>query len=153
LIQWASHKWRIPTDWIRAQMEKESSWDQSDLGDRETVSSSWYGLYPPQARIAGTSDVYQSMGLSQVKWRPDRSQGAGTEPLRWKSTAFSLDYYGATIRFYYDGLCDWCGSGYTAGQAWNSVGAWYQPTPWANRDAQKYVRDVQEGLADRAWPG
>jgi hypothetical protein len=153
LIQWASHKWRIPTDWIRAQMMKESTWRQSDLGDRETVPARWYGLYPPQARVAGTSDVYQSMGLSQIKWRPDGSQGAGTEPLRWKSTAFSLDYYGAWIRYFYDGLCNWCGSGYKGGQAWSSIGAWFQPDPWANPDAREYVRDVREALAERSWPG
>jgi hypothetical protein len=152
LIQWASHKWRIPTDWIRAQMVKESTWRQSDLGDRRTVPSSWYGLYPPHARVAGTSDVYQSMGLTQIKWKPDNSQGPGTEPLRWKSTAFSLDYYGASIRYFYDGLCDWCGSGYAAGEAWNSIGAWFQPDPWGNQDAQDYARDVQEELADRSWP-
>jgi hypothetical protein len=151
LIQWTAHKWGIPEDIVRAQMANESSWRQTDLGDQRTVPSSWYGLYPPQARVASTSDVYQSMGLSQIKWKPDGSQGAGTEPLRWKSTAFNLDYYGAWIRYYYDGLCDWCGLGYTAGQNWNSVGAWYQPDPWMNFGQLNYILHVQSRLENRDW--
>ena len=151
LIQWAAHEWGIPEDWIRAQMVTESWWRMSAMGDRTAVSGSWYSMYPAQARVPGTSDVYQSLGISQVKWIPDGSVGAGTEPLRWKSTAFNLDYYGGTLRYYYDGLCDWCTSGYGAGQAWNSVGAWFNPYPWNNSGAQSYVHNVQTELANRTW--
>ncbi|PZS11770.1 MAG: hypothetical protein DLM64_05985, partial [Solirubrobacterales bacterium] len=151
LIQWAAHKWGIPEDVIRAQMAVESWWHQSQLGDRTTVSSSWYGLYPVQAQIAGTSDVYESMGVMQVRWHADDSLSAGTEPLRWQSTAFNLDYYAASIRYYYDGYCSWCSAGYTAGQAWSSIGAWYEPSPWANADAQSYVQHVQADLTGRVW--
>ncbi|MGZ4201063.1 MAG: hypothetical protein ACXVRH_03275 [Thermoleophilaceae bacterium] len=129
LIQWVSHKWGIPTDLIRAQMAMESRWRQSQLGDRRSVRLSAYERYPTFARIPETHDVYQSLGIAQVKWIPDGSVGAGSEPLRWQSTAFSLDYYAATIRYYYDGLCNWCGPGYRRGQAWNSVGAWFSPEP------------------------
>jgi hypothetical protein len=151
LIQWAAHKWGIPEDWIRAQMAVESWWDQTALGDRQTVSSSWYSLYPPQARIGGSSQVYESMGLSQVRWKPDGMVGAGTEPLRWKSTAFALDEYAAIIRYFYDGNCRWCGSGYSAGQQWPSIGAWYEPLPWWNSSAQWYVGRVQSDLDSRVW--
>jgi hypothetical protein len=151
LIQWVAHKWGIPEDWIRAEMVTESWWRMSTLGDRTTVSSSWYSMYPPQARVAGTSDVYESLGIAQVRWIPDGSVGAGTEPLRWKSTAFNLDYYAATLRYYYDGLCSWCTSGYGAGQAWNSVGAWFSPYPWNNSGAQSYIHNVQTELANRTW--
>jgi hypothetical protein len=151
LIQWVSHKWRIPTDWIRAQLVVESGWRQGFLGDPEGVPSDWYLRYPAFARIAGGDRVYQSLGIAQVKWMPDGSVGAGTEPLRWRSTAFNLDYYAATIRYYYDGACRWCGHGYSPGQAWNSIGAWYSPRPWANADAQNYVLEVQRVLRNRSW--
>jgi hypothetical protein len=92
------------------------------------------------------------LGISQIKWRPPPSTlGAGTEPLRWKSTAFNLDYYGATVRFFYDGLCDWCSPSYSAGQAWNSIGAWWEPSPWLNLGQLNYITHVKKQLADRLW--
>jgi hypothetical protein len=153
LIQWAAHKWGIPEDLVRAQMVTESSWRQSALGDRATVSPDWYAQYPAQAQVTGTSDVYQSMGISQVKWLPDNSLHTGTEPLRWKSVAFNLDFYGATVRYYYDGLCTWCTLGYGAGQEWNSVGAWFNPQPWLNGGQLSYIQQVMDNLASRTWEG
>jgi hypothetical protein len=151
LIQWVSHKWGIPTNLIRAQMVVESHWRQGYTGDREGVPANWYGRFPRQARIPGGSEVYQSMGIAQVKWTPDGAAGAGTEPLRWRSTAFNLDFYAATVRYYYDGACKWCGPGYGAGQAWNSVGAWYSPNPWANERARDYLRELQHAIDNRTW--
>jgi hypothetical protein len=154
LIQWVSHKWGIPTDWIRAEMEVESHWRQSQRGDLTTVSPSAYALYPAYSRVPGTDSVYESLGIAQVKWIPDASAGVGvgTEPLRWASTAFNLDYYAATVRYYYDGDCHWCSAGYQAGQAWDSIGAWFSPQPWGNAGARQYVSEVQAALGERAWP-
>ena len=73
----------------------------------------------------------------------------GTEPLRWKSTAFNVDYWGAQVRYYYDGRCSWCGTGYAAGQSWNSIGAWFAPTPWGS--STTYIQHVRDKLAARAW--
>ncbi len=151
LVQWAAHKWGIPDDLVRAQMATESWWRQSQLGDRTTEPAAWYMQYPPQARVPNTTDAYESMGLMQVRWRPDGWVGNGTEPLRWKSTAFNLDFYASIIRFYYDGLCAWCGSGYGAGQQSASIGAWYNPVPWNNGDAQAYVTRVFTNLSRRPW--
>jgi hypothetical protein len=150
LIQWVSHKWGIPTNVIRAQMVVESHWRQGYVGDREHVPADWYRRYPPQSRASG-GDVYESLGIAQVKWTPDGSVGAGTEPLRWRSTAFNLDYYAATLRFYFDGDCGWCGPGYGPGQASNSLAAWYSPDPWDNGDARSYLRSVQQAIGSRAW--
>jgi hypothetical protein len=132
-------------------MAVESNWRQSAVGDRRSVSASWLALYPPQALISGTSDVYQSMGIAQVKWRPDGSVGAGSEPLRWESTAFNLDYYAATIRYYYSGRCNWCTDGYEGGRAWKSLGAWFQPNPWGNAGQLSYIAKVSAALANRTW--
>ncbi|MGA3361543.1 MAG: hypothetical protein ABSD82_05890 [Solirubrobacteraceae bacterium] len=151
LIQWVSHKWGIPTNWIRAQMVVESDWQQSQLGDATTVSASWARLYPTFSRLLRSNTVYESLGIAQDKWVPNGSIGAGTEPLRWKSTAFSLDYYAATVRYYFDGYCSWCSAGYRGGEEWNSVGAWYSPQPWGNAAARSYIRAVQAALAQHPW--
>jgi hypothetical protein len=151
LIQWVAHKWGIPEDWIRASMAVESWWRQTTLGDLAAVSGAWYSLYPPQAQVPGAGDVYESMGISQVKWRPDGSLNAGSEPLRWESTAFALDNYAAKVRYFFNGDCHWCGSAYSSGQEWNSIGAWYEPYPWGNAGQMSYIAQVQADVAARVW--
>jgi hypothetical protein len=150
LIQWTAHKWGIPEDWIRAEMVVESNWNQSGVGDFATVSSSCYSQYPSVAQ-AGNNGVYSSLGMPQIRWAPPGCGGGwqGTEPLRWKSTAFALDFYAAQIRYYYDGRCNWCNPGYSAGQQWNSIGAWFNPSPWGN--SGNYTQSVQQKLANRTW--
>ena len=101
--------------------------------------------------MPGDSTDYESLGIAQIKWAPNGSVGAGTEPLRWESTAFNLDYYAATVRYYYDGGCGWCSAGYHAGQQWNSIGAWFSPQPWANASALGYVDAVRAALAEHRW--
>jgi len=123
LIQWAASKWGIATDWVRAEAVDESYWHQSAVN-----SSGMRGIMQIQA-----------------------SAQNGTEPLRWESTAFNLDFYGATIRFYFDGDCSWCGPNYSAGHEWDSIGAWYEPSPWRNQGAQDYVSRVQAELVNRRW--
>ncbi len=151
IIQWGAWKWGIPEDWVRAQAAKESWWRMSQLGDRTTVVDPL--RYPAYSRISGSSDVYQSLGLMQVRWdHPDRNKaGVGSEPLRWKSTAFNVDYALATVRYYFDGRCSWCGSGYAAGQEWESLAAWYNPYPWNNSGQLGYADSVRKLLADRVW--
>jgi hypothetical protein len=150
LIQWTAVKWGIPADVVRAQMAVESWWRQEVQGDRTTVSDPQD--YPAFSRVPGTSDVFQSLGISQVRWPVH----PGTEPLRWRSTAFALDVYGAEIRFYYDGLAARWGHGmtdrgYGPGQQWLSIGAWFNPYPWNNAGQQDYVRKVQQYLDQRIW--
>ncbi len=155
IIQWAAWKWGIPADWLRAEYVQESRWNMSQLGDLATVSPAAYAEYPTQARVAGTDEVYQSMGISQVKWNPDGSVGAGTEPLRWESTAFNADYQAATLRFYFDdpdGLRSaWGDSSYSPGNAWASLGGWFEPYPWLNAGQLDYIAEVQAHLAARTW--
>jgi hypothetical protein len=151
LIQWGARKWGIPEDWLRAQYVLESRWNQSQLGDRASVSSGWYALYPLQAQIGVTGEVFQSIGITMVKWKPDNSVGPGSEPLRWKSTAFNIDFQAADVRYFYDGYCGWCTSGYSPGQRWNSIGAWYEPYPWRNAGARSYIASVRKILAEKPW--
>lgn len=155
LIQWSAHKWGIPEDWLRAEYVQESYWNQFALGDEHTVPQSWYSLYPPQARVPHSPEVYRSLGIAQVQWTPDGSLGPGSNPLRWESTAFNLDYQAAMVRFYYDNpggaRSTWGDATYTPCQAWRSIGGWYRPYPWGNADQASYIRNVRRDLADRRW--
>ncbi|MBV8943831.1 MAG: hypothetical protein JOZ95_00295 [Solirubrobacterales bacterium] len=155
LIQWAAHKWGIPEDWLRAEYVVESYWDGFQLGDDTTVSSGWYARYPIQARIPGTHNVYESMGITQVKWIADNSVGAGAEPLRWQSTAFNIDYQAAMVRFYYDNpqgaRSSWSDTSYVPCQPWHSIGGWFEPYPWGNAGQTQYVARVQHALDEREW--
>jgi hypothetical protein len=148
ILQWASLKWGIPTDVLRAVAVNESNWNQGEMGDLADVTAAQ--KYPKRARIDGDT-VYESMGITQIKWRPDGSLNPGTEALRRKSTAFNADLWGANVRYYYDGYCTWCRPGYTPGQKWESVGAHYQPSPWGNQGMLDYIDRVQSILADRTW--
>ncbi len=156
LIQWAAHKWGIPEDWLRAQYVNESYWSQYGLGDRVTENATDYPLFPVQSRVPNTnSDVYESMGITQVKWRPNGSASLGTEPVRWESTAFNIDYQASAIRFYYDNPNNvrsaWGDTTYKACDQWNSIGGWFQPYPWGNSGQQTYVANVQNHLSQRTW--
>jgi hypothetical protein len=154
LIQWAAHKWAIPENWLRAEYVTESYWNSFMLGDVETVSAAAYSQYPTQARRGGSS-VYQSMGITQVRWIPGGALHPGTEPLRWESTAFNIDYQAATIRFYYDdpdrSRSSWGDASYAPCEKWNSIGGWYDPYPWNNTGQAHYVAAVQQNLNAQTW--
>jgi len=166
IIQWASWKWGVPTDWLRAEYALESNWNQGEtnssgtgllgfgFGDQNSVSAAWYAQYPKQSQL-GNNEVFQSLGITQVKWAPDGSVGAGTEPLRWESTAFNVDYQAATIRFYFDNpdgaRSAWGDSSYTSGQEWNSLGGWFSPYPWNNSGQENYITAVQCRLTNKTW--
>jgi hypothetical protein len=155
LIQWSAHKWGIPENWLRAEYVQESYWNQFQLGDEHTVPRSWYALYPPQARVPNSLEVYRSLGITQVQWTPDGSLGPGSNPLRWESTAFNLDYQAAMVRFYYDdpdgARSAWGDATYVPCEPWKSIGGWYRPYPWGNPDQASYISKVRSDLADRRW--
>ena len=165
LIQWATAKWGIPTDWIRAEAVQESHWHQTPdgfglgLGDSATVTPAQYALYPASARVPGkTNTVYQSMGIMQCKWlavpgNVNADTNSGTEPLRWKSTAFCLDYQCHYIRWLFDGYPPaadtWIPEKVYKGNEWASLGGWFGGG--GNAAAQKYIADVQAFLASKPW--
>lgn len=158
IIQWDAQKWGIPEDWIRAQAVAESWWRQDGLGDPEHGKTpQQMSAYPAYSHI-DTDSVYASLGIVQAKWHPEcewntaiACQGGGIEPLRHKSTAFNIDYLGASIRYYYDGKCYWCTRGYAAGQQWESLGAWFSSYPWSNSSTVSYIDKVRNHLAARTW--
>jgi hypothetical protein len=155
LIQWAAHKWGIPADWLRAEYTQESDWRQSGLGDLRTESGSWYPLFP-RFSCPTSTQCYESLGITQVKWHPDGSEGAGTEPLRWKSTAFNIDYQASIVRFEYDNpygkRSSWGDSSYHPLDEWLSIGGWFSCYPYNNAGQNNYVNAVKAHLAARDWP-
>ena len=133
IIQWAAHKWGIDRDIIRAVTVKESYWNQDAAAD-------WDRYGTPQ-----------SFGLTQIR----RQANPGTYPLSKESTAFALDYYGASLRFYYDGCADWLRGldgnwSYGGGDIWGAVGAWYSGR-WYNGGARWYIGEIKNVLSSRTW--
>jgi hypothetical protein len=155
LIQWAAHKWGIPEDWLRAEYVLESYWNQWMRGDLNPVSASAYDKFPQQARVPGTHEVYESLGITQVRWDPAGDFGAGTEPLRWLSTAFNVDEQAAMVRFFYDdperSRNAWGDHSYVPCQQWNSIGGWFSPYPWNNAGQARYIQGVKTNLATTEW--
>jgi hypothetical protein len=130
IIQWAAHKWGIDEDIFRSAAVRESWWSMSTVGDG--------GI---------------SFGLMQIK----STVSKGTYPLSRLSTAFNVDYFAASIRYYYDGAATWlndpcCFSGttYKAGDIWGSAGAWFAGR-WYTQGAVDYINSVKSHLSKRTW--
>jgi hypothetical protein len=155
LIQWGAHKWGIPENWLRAEYVLESYWNMWMRGDEATVSAALYAKYPLEARVPGSLQVYQSLGITQVRWDPQGDYGAGTNPLRWESTAFNIDEQAAMVRFFYDdpdaARNSWGDKTYVPCEQWNSIGGWFAPYPWGNAGQAQYVKSVKTNLATTAW--
>jgi hypothetical protein len=147
LIEWAAYKWGVPEDLVRGQMVVESGWSMLQKGDRRDWATPVAHLYPALAAIDADS-VWESLGIAQIRWRHTVPWNPGVEPLRWQSTAFALDYSQALIRYYFDGSCDWCGAGYTAGDA---DGAYRTYVSGSWNEGQWYADAVRSEAASRSW--
>ena len=129
IIRWASIKWGLPRDVLRAVAVVESWWRQSAVGDNG-----------------------DSFGLFQVR-RPYHCWGRCL--IARRSTAFNADYYGGIIRAYFDGRMGWLntverGKRYRPGDLWGSVGAWFAGR-WWTPPARAYIAEVQRRRAERTW--
>jgi hypothetical protein len=161
LIQWTAHKWGIPEDWIRAEAVLESHWTQTPvkvgygLGDQKVVSGADYAKYPKSADVPGKPlTVYQSMGIMQSKWLANQPTAiaAGTEPLRWESTAFNLDWYGHYVRWLYDGYTtgiSWIPN-ISKGNKWQSIGGWFGGGG-GSVATRAYIASVRKILVSKPW--
>jgi hypothetical protein len=147
LIEWAAYKWGVPEDFVRAQMFVESGWSMLHKGDRRDWSEPVAHHYPAPAVIDADS-VWESLGIAQIRWRHTVPWNAGVEPLRWRSTAFALDYSQALVRYYFDGACDWCGPGYAAGDA---DGAYRLYVSGTLSEGQWYADRVRSTAASKPW--
>ena len=126
IIQWAAHKWGFHPDVLRAVAVIESWWRQGAIGDHG-----------------------RSFGLMQLK----RGHHC-CYPLSRRSTAFNVDYYGAWLRWVYDGRARWLnhmerGGRYRGGELWRSVGAWYSGR-WRHHNGE-YIARVKRIVRKRVW--
>lgn len=118
IIQWAACKWGIDEDLVRAQIIKESWWNQHN---------------PP-------GDNGESWGLGQVR-RPYHSWAFEHDQVNAiNSSAYNLDYTYAVWRGCFEGLYTWLNQTnerngtYTAGDAWGCMGVWYSGRWYHNTD-------------------
>ncbi|MGI9030104.1 MAG: hypothetical protein ACR2HP_08985 [Ilumatobacteraceae bacterium] len=151
ILQWAACKWGIDEDVVRAQMAKESWWDQRNEGD-------WWS-YPAEECPPGHApgvDVRpgqcpQSLGIGQARFDAGNQAFPGVE----SSTAMNVDYTYAIWRACFEGKETWLngverGRQYGAGDLWGCVGRWFAGR-WYTQPAQGYIADVQSYLSQRIW--
>src|SRR5256714_4218243 len=112
IFQWASCKWGIELNWIRAQAVVESDWRQSTLGDCNGS---------PYLELNGC----QSLGILQIKGANQPPDYPGTYPYALQSTAFNVDYAMAVRHACFDGKVTWLGNGYKAGDLLGCMGEWF----------------------------
>jgi hypothetical protein len=140
ILQWAACKWGIDEDVVRAQIVKESWWNQSNVGDNG-----------------------ESFGLGQVR-RPYH-QTAFEDENAVRSSAYNVDYTYAGWRSCFEGNETWLnqferGREYTAGDLWGCVGVWFSGR-WYTEAAVAYIEGgdtlgygnvgVKEHLQRRTW--
>ena len=147
MIEWAAYKWGIPENFVRAQMFVESGWSMGQKGDRRDWATPVADRYPARAVIDADS-VWESLGIAQIRWRHTVPWNPGVEPLRWQSSGFAVDYSQALIRYYYDGLCGWCGRGYAAGDADGAYRTYFSGS-WTH--GQRYADRVRATAAAKPW--
>ncbi len=144
ILQWGACKWGFDEDVTRARAVAESSWRMSTTGDRSDDAQLC-------DRIGLTAPCPQSYGLLQVKGTVHE----GTYPASAQATAFGVDYAMAWLRACFEGGFGWIdgsgdGRGYTAGDEWGCVGAWFSGR-WWDQSATEYVGKVRRHLEQRTW--
>jgi hypothetical protein len=144
IIQWASCKWGLETDIIRAQAVQESNWTMGTEGDWEARSA---GVCAPGD---SRDPCPTSFGMLQIKWfyNPDSNATNNSYPNSKLMTAFSLDYSLAQFRGCYEGL-EFFGT-QTRGDLWGCLGAWWSGR-WRDSGALAYISRVQNHLNAKAW--
>lgn len=158
IIQWASAKWGLSDEIVRAQAVQESFWYQ---GNKDTsgnpISNQGYGDFgscggSPAPSGYGTNGP-ASFGIMQDKWCSFKDPGASGYdgwPYSETSTAYNLDLYGAVMRGCYEGWDTWLGGTYTSGDMWGCLGRWFSGG-WHNTDANNYISLVQGHLDSKPW--
>jgi len=145
ILQWAACKWGIDEDVVRAQVAKESWWDQRAQGDFTSDTSSCH----PSVR--SLDPCPESLGILQVRYlyhTPAMDNSIA-------STAYNADYTYAAWRSCFDGDETWFnqferGGTYVAGDLWGCIGAWFSGR-WRVPRALEYIDAVQGYLDERVW--
>ena len=149
IMQWASCKWGIDTDVVRAQAAQESSWFMTSIGDF-TDDQRW--CVPGRSPGGdGRPGCPESVGIMGVKYR----YHAAAFPEAEQSTAYNLDYTLAVWRNCFEGEEHWLSdhpphSGYRPGDLWGCIGRWYSGD-WLSAAAAGYINRVQAATDEKVW--
>jgi hypothetical protein len=169
IIRWASCKWGLDENSMRAEGVVESGWHQTDnFGDAsssECTAGGGVSLIGLEGASPAGSECWRSFGLFQIMVVvPNYNAWDGA----WKATAFNADYRAAFQRACMDGMI----AGYMQGQGasqyaaytnptnaantdymfWGCMGEWYSGY-WYNSGAKNYISQVQQALSSKAWIG
>ncbi len=178
ILQWASCKWGVADDVLRAVALRESGWYQhqvypdgtcvteSGCGDLLTEPSQAGRMYCrrvaevlhgggralPWAECPRTFSIVGVMSWHDPAWGRLRGNQNGTFPFNVRSTAFAVDYLASFLRGCLEGWVRWLGNSgdYRAGDLEGCLGAWYAGT-WKSADARSYTARVQEAQQQRPW--
>jgi hypothetical protein len=147
IIQWASCKWGLDENLLRAVAVQESDWHMSMVGDNcGTVGEASYGMF----------QIKNAYCNGNMAW--------GGYSASAKDSALNADFYAAYIRScldgdFYDGS-SWLYKGQTIGQiiaangldyaVWGCVGSWFSGH-WYDSGAQNYIASVKGHLANKDW--
>jgi autotransporter family porin len=150
LIRWAACKWGMDEQVLRAQVAKESWWDQGALGDWTTNAAVCAPGHPIGAD-GRPGQCPESVGLMQVRTQYFRDSVDGA----LASSAYNLDVSLAVWRNCFEGRETWLndvdrGRQYAAGDMWGCIGRWFAGR-WYTPAATTYVSAVQDYLARRIW--
>lgn len=113
IIQWAWHKWGLPTKMGRAEMVQETSWQQPNTGDWGATGSAPYDATSYNLSLGYSKSTVspgrcRSLGIAQWSSSADGVHSGfalpmvATDPMRYLSTAFCADFCASVLRLYYD---------------------------------------------------
>ncbi|MEO8697999.1 MAG: hypothetical protein ABI658_31150 [Acidimicrobiales bacterium] len=130
ILQWVACKWGLDENIVRAQIARESYWDQRAVGDNG-----------------------ESFGLGQVR-APYHSSAFVNDNAK-VSSAYNVDYTYAVWRECFEGRMTWLntverGRDYSAGDIWGCLGVWFSGR-WYTQAAIDYMGWVRSDLDNRIW--
>jgi autotransporter family porin len=151
ILQWVACKWGIDEDVVRAQAAVESWWNQTNLGDWSSDSTTCAPNHPIGSDPSYPGQCPQSVGILQVRY-PYWTNGY---PQAETSTAYNADYTYAQWRACFEGQEGWLNTvdhtgTYAAGDLWGCIGVWYSGR-WYTSAADGYMSKVQGYLSQRVW--
>jgi hypothetical protein len=174
IFQWASCKWGLADNVLRAIAVRESTWYQYETyrsgrcvntwgcGDLFSARSSASAVYCDTLAQYGydyqpdlgpglcpkTFSIVGVMSWEAPSWGVMPGNQNGTFPFNRNSTAFAVDYLGSELRGCYEGWERWLTK--ARGDIWGCVGAWYSGD-WHSGAADGYISRVQREIANHTW--
>jgi hypothetical protein len=160
ILQWVACKWGIDEDLVRAQIVRESYWNQGTLGDFNSdpsTCSPYFGIGNYPAQYNGdrqhNGECPESFGLGQVRWLYHQAEFRDANAI--ESSAYNVDYTYAVWRDCFEGNLTWLNSvdgrgDYRSGDVEGCLGVWFAGR-WYTAGAVQYISAVRANLAEQPW--